>query len=213
MSRKKTTKVTLQAVGRVPPEVVMHLTADQADARRHLLTPVKDWHDKRDAPTKRLAFTAKEPVLFKAGEELELDLVDGKVPPLLADALRVAPEPAPAARNEDGDTPEMAEMRKMFDASYAALKKQLDDAKAEIEAARSEGHKEGRAELLAEVERRNALIDTADAAAAAADEARLAHESETDPEKRKQLQAKLDAALEAQEVADKAVDDLPELKA
>lgn len=217
MSRKKTTKVTFRQAGKVPPEVVMHLTADQAGARRHLLTPVKDWHSKETA-AKRLPFSAKEPVLFKAGEELELDLVDGKIPPSLAEAMAgTEPAEVPAldatARDENGDTPEMAALRKSFDASWTGLQKQLAEAKAAIDVARAEGHAAGRAELLAEVEQRNALIDAADAAAQAVVEATAKHEAEADPEKRKPLQAALDKAIEAQVAADKAVDELPDLKA
>jgi hypothetical protein len=193
-------EVTFASGASVPGGTVVYLTGAQAHARAHLVRPVKDGH-KSLRDTKRLAFFSDRPIFFKAGEMIELE---GEIDRGVALAIGDDPvpgtptqpaKPAGEKRDENGDTPEMAQMRKQFDAAYARARQ------------------DARRELLTEIEQRNALIDEADAATEAADKAKLALEAEADAEKRKALQKALDVALEAQAKADKLVSDLPELKA
>ncbi|RYE48337.1 MAG: hypothetical protein EOP24_07970 [Hyphomicrobiales bacterium] len=194
-------EVTFASGASVPGGTVVYLTGAQAHARAHLVRPVKDGH-KSLKDTKRLAFVSDRPVFFKAGEMIELEgEIDRGVAlaigddPATATPTKPAKAPASEKRDENGDTPEMAQMRQRFDADFARART------------------DARRELLSEIEQRNTLIDEADAAAEAADKAKLALEAEADAEKRKPLQKALDAALEAQAKADKLVNDLPELKA
>lgn len=192
--------VTFASGASVPGGTVMYLTGAQAHDRGHLVRPVKDGH-KNIKDTRRLAFVGDKPVFFKGGEVIELEgEIDRGV------ALAIGDEPAPgtpakgsskpgADRDENGDTPEMAQLRRQFEAAYARART------------------DARRELLDEIEKRNALIDAADTAAEVAEKAKAAHEAEPDAEKRKPLQKALDDALDAQARADMLVNDLPELKA
>jgi hypothetical protein len=83
----------------------------------------------------------------------------------------------------------------------------------DVDAIRAEGVKAGRAEMLAEIERRNELFEAAARAEEAVTVAKAAHEAEADPEKRKPLQLALTKAQEDLDAAEKVVADLPELKA
>ncbi|CAN7585416.1 hypothetical protein LJR016_004313 [Devosia sp. LjRoot16] len=199
-TKQERREVTFASGASVPGGTVMYLTGAQAHDRGHLVRPVKDGH-KNIKDSKRLGFVSDKPVFFKAGETVELEgEIDRGV------ALAIGEDPAPGTpaktarkpgpeRHANGDTPEMAQLRRQFNAAY------------------DRARTDARRELLGEIEKRNALIDAADAAAEVAEKAKAAHEAEPDAEKRKPLQKALDDALEAQAKADKLVNDLPELKA
>lgn len=177
--------VTFREGAVVPSGVIMHLTADQADARRHVLKPEKGWHTEKSAD-KRLRFTGTAGVFFKAGEVLGLEL-GGKVPPALAGALTAETVAATAA-----EAPQLSPT-------------DLDDLKAKA-------HKAGRAEMLAEVEARNALFE-AEGAAIEAVEAAQAELAAAADDGKAPLEARLAEAKEKLTAATAAVEALPELKA
>lgn len=119
---KKAEVVTLQSGTNVPSGTVMHLTRQQAEARRHALVPVKDWHDRNAKPDQRLAFTSSAQVFFKAGEELGLE---GELDRGVALAAGVADASAPTPANDDkayqkGIKAGRAEMLKEVEAYNAA---------------------------------------------------------------------------------------------
>jgi len=205
---KKAEVVTLQSGTNVPSGTVMHLTRQQADARRHALVPVKGWHDRDGKPDQRMAFTSNAQVFFKAGEELGLE---GELDRGVAIAAGVN-EPA-AGVNADGDTAGMATMRKQFDAAYAKQGKELEAAKASVETAREEGIKAGRAELLKEVEAYNAAAEAHEAADDKVAEAEQALADEQEPAKKPALQHALDIAKTEAAAAKSTVEALPKIKA
>lgn len=179
---------------------LLALTAAQLATRAHNVEILAEADKKGLTKVKAIAG-----LVFKEGEEIHLD----RVPK--GNGLPAAEAPAKGKakaekRDENGDTPEMAQLRKMFDASYAKLR-------SEAKSAREEGVKAGRAEMLAEIERRNELFEAAAKAEEAVTVAKAAHEAEADPEKRKPLQVALTKAQEDLDAADKAVADLPKLEA
>lgn len=189
---------------------IMALTDAQFDGRAHNVEVL----DKHGKLTHVRVIT---PLQFKAGEELHMERVPKGATAPAASAPEKAAKPPKEKRDANGDTPEMAAMRRTFDTSYGQLQKKLEAEvtgfPAKLDAARLEGHAAGRAELLAEVKARNALFDAADEAAKAVDVAQAKLEAEADPDKRQALQKAVDAALEAQIAADDAADKLAELKA
>lgn len=94
---KKAEMVTLRSGTNVPAGTVMHLTRQQAEARRHLLTPVKGWHDPK-GKDERLAFSSSQQVFFKAGEELGLE---GDLDRSVAVAAGSAETPSPTPVNDE----------------------------------------------------------------------------------------------------------------
>lgn len=95
---KKTEVVTLQSGTNVPSGTVMHLTRQQAEARRHALVPVKGWHDRDAKSDQRLAFTSNAQVFFKAGEVLGLE---GELDRGVAIAAGAPDAAAPTPVNDD----------------------------------------------------------------------------------------------------------------
>lgn len=185
---------------------IIGLSAEQLASRAHR---VEVLDEKRSAVTRVRVIEALQ---FKAGEVLHLD----RAPKDSTGTPAAAKAPAAAKREKrdaNGDTPEMAQLRGQFDASFAKQAKELEAAKAAIEDARAEGAVAGRLAMLEEIKARNTVFDAAEAAADAVVKAKQAHDAEPDAEKRKALQAALDAAIEAQLVADKAVEELPEIEA
>lgn len=185
---------------------IIGLSAEQLASRAHR---VELLDEKRSAVTRVRVIEALQ---FKAGEVLHLDRApkDSAGTPAAAKAPAA---PRREKRDQNGDTPEMAQLRGEFDASWAKQAKELEAAKAAVEEARAEGVKAGRAAMFEEIKARNAVFDAAEAAADAVVEAKQEHDAEPDAEKRKALQQALDAAIEVQLVADKAVEDLPEIEA
>ncbi len=137
MSKKKdVTSLKLEAGTNVPAGAVLHLTYGQADARRHLLTPVKDWH--KDAEDdRRLAFTSTAATYFKTGEEFG---IEGDIDRAVQTAAGIGRDPA--AKASGNVAPDQAALDKAFDEGKAA----------------------GRAELFAEVEAYSKAADAVDAA-------------------------------------------------
>jgi len=99
---------TFEQQGGVPSGVVMHLTAEQANARRHFLTPAdieakgsdKGWHPAKAKADLRLGFTGSKVAVFIPGEVIGLD---GPPDAGLRTALGVAPEgPTAAPRDASG---------------------------------------------------------------------------------------------------------------
>jgi len=186
---------------------ILGLSAEQLASRAHR---VEVLDDKRSAVTRVRVIEALQ---FKAGEVLHLDRApkDSTGTPAAAKAPAAAPKRE--KRDANGDTPEMAQLRGQFDASYAKQAKELEAAKAAVEDAKAKGIKAGRIAMLEEIKARNAVFEAAEKAAEAVIDAKKALDAEPDAEKRKPLQAALDAALEAEETANAAADDLPELQA
>lgn len=56
----------------IAPGTVVHLDFGQADARRHLITPLAEAHKDR-ADARRLPFRADQRLFFKAGEEIGVE--------------------------------------------------------------------------------------------------------------------------------------------
>jgi len=131
---KKSTTLTLAAGTQIPAGQVMLLTAAQANARRHLLTPVKDWHGADAAEDVRLGFTASLPTFFKARETLGLE---GEVDRAVLTAGGVKPPKGTAA---------------------AKVKIGRAD-KTALDAAFAKGKKAGRKEALEEVDAFNKAAD------------------------------------------------------
>ena len=186
----------------VPPGTILHLSVDQATARSHRLSAAGEHKGKEGLGRYR----ADSAVAFKAGESLAIEgEVDKSVAKNLSGtiAAKAPTGPKREKRDANGDTPEMAQLRGELLKAHA---EQLTTAKAE-------GVKAGRLAMLEEIKARNAVFDAAETAADAVVKAKQAHDAEPDADKRKPLQQALDAAIEAQLVADKAVDDLPEIEA
>lgn len=171
--------------GKVPPGVVMHLTFAQADGRRHLLQPVKEWH-KSASDNRRMGFTSKDYVFFKAGEEMVLEHKGKKLDAPLAAALREgeAPEPAAAPKADTADVE-----AKAFE----------------------KGRKAGRQELFAEVEAYTKAADAVDAAEAEFDVAKGAAADAAEADKAAAEAAVVTAGEKLTE-AKKALADLGEVK-
>lgn len=186
---------------------IIGLSAEQLASRGHR---VEVLDEKRSAVTRVRVIEALQ---FKAGEVLHLDRApkDSTGTPAAAKAPAAAPKRE--KRDANGDTREAAQLRGQFDASYAKQAKELEAAKVALEEAKAEGVKAGRIAMLEEIKARNAVFDAAEVAADAVVKAKQDHDAEPDAEKRKALQLALDAAIEAQLVADKAVEDLPEIEA
>ena len=165
---KKTTTLKLKDGIHVPADHVLLLTRAQANARRHLLTPVKDWHDEKADDETRLGFKAALPTFFKAGETIG---IEGTVDRAVLSAAGVEPPKGTAAPK---------------------VKTGRSD-KAAIDAAFERGKKAGRKEALAEVEAFNTAAD----AVADADEALLKARTDGDAEAIKKAEADLAAAKAA----------------
>lgn len=142
------------------PGTVVHLTFEQFDARRHLLTAVKEQHQHR-SDKRRLAYKSEHGLFFKAGEELG---VEGTVDRQLQTAFAASDEDLVAAsaakpgvvstvtsaqkgqltraRNKLADAEaDAAEAQRAFDDAAenkkAAAQKKLEAAKAALDDARS----------------------------------------------------------------------------
>lgn len=212
MSKTQKREVTFNAGCNVPPGVTMHLDFGQADARRFVLKPVKGWHKSRKEGGRR-AFVADRSVYFKAGETVELEWpADVSLDRGLEMATATPVEVDSPSEAGDDDTPGEAALRKQFDAAWAKQTKELEDAKAGVEKARAEGHAAGRAEMLAEVEARNALFEAEAEAQALVDTAANAL-AEVGEDKKAEAEAALTNAKAALAAATAAVTALPELKA
>lgn len=165
---KKTTTLTLTSGINVPADHVLLLTRAQANARRHLLTPVKDWHDEKAEEDTRLGFKASLPTFFKAGETLG---IEGTVDRAVLAAGGVEPPRGTAApRVRTGRIDRVA-----------------------IDAAFDRGRKAGRKEALAEVEAFNKAADVVVEAEGALEAAKAG----ADAEVIKKAEADLAAAREA----------------
>ena len=124
-----------------------------------------------------------DPVQFKAGEELQFER---------------------APKDGTGTAP----LAKPPTAAKAPKARKSD-----IEKAYADGVAEGREAMLAEVVARNALWEEVEASTEAANAAQQAHDAEADDAKRGPLKEALVSALQRKVAAEKAVKDLPELKA
>lgn len=197
MSKKKDTVLTVAVGGAIPAGHVLQLTAAQAGARRHLLTSDSKesdpWHWKGDG---RHAFTTNGATYFKTGEELG---VAGELDRGLEIMFGLAGDGPEARSNpptQEGKS-NKAELEKAFNDGKAAGAAEVD-----LDAKLAEAKQAGRAEMLAEVERRNGLFDALETAQAAQD----ALASDAD-------EATRAAAQKAVDGAQAEVDALPELKA
>jgi hypothetical protein len=171
---------------------IVGLSTEQIATRGHRVEPVGQGKD-GVTPVRVL-----EPLQFKTGEVIYLDraLKGDASTPATAKAPPTSKAKAQKAEKRDvnGDTPEMAEMRKGFQA-------ELDNR-----------YQAGRAAMLEEIKARNAVIEAAEAASDAVAQAKSALDKEQDPAKRVELQRALDVALEAEDAANKAVEGLPKLE-
>lgn len=183
---------------------ILALTSAQLATRRHNVEVLAGEGGKTGLTKVR----AINLLAFKEGEVVHLDRVPkgNAVAGAAKPVAKRAKESKEPKRDANGDTPEMAEMRNQFDRAYAEIKRQLDTA-------RSDGVAAGRAAMLAEIETRNAVFEAADQAEQERSKAKAALDAESDADKRKPLQAALKASEEALAKAEKAVTDLPELKA
>lgn len=188
---------------------IIGLTAEQLSSRAHRVELLDDQPSSGQVVARVRVIEALQ---FKAGETVRLDRAP-KDPAGTPAAAKPPAAPKREKRDANGDTPEMAQLRRQFDASYEKQGKELEAARAKVEDARAEGVKAGRVAMLEEVKARNALFEAAEAAADAVVKAKQAHDADPDPEKRKPLQKSLDEAIEAQIAADKAIEDLPEIEA
>lgn len=152
--------LTVAAGGSVPAGRVLKLTAQQADARRHLLKPEtkpkKDGEDpfswKGDS---RRSFQTTAPAYFKSGEALAIEGALDRGLEIMFGAGKGA---------DAGETKDSA--NKGTDAGRLAL----EQGKA-VEVAFDQGKVAGRAEMLAEVHARNALFEALDQAVEALEKA------------------------------------------
>jgi|GEM_PF-2954388 len=173
---------TFETQGAVPSGVVMHLTCDQAEARRHFLTPEGDWHQKGTKPETRLPFTANKVSVFIKGEEIGLDAEPDAA---LRTSLGVPPAgpSAPSEAKQKSQRLTKAEKKKVAEAEAAKA-----DAEGKLDAQKAELSKLADAVVAAET-----TFSEAEAAKAAL------KDDASDDDK-----AKVEAALEA---ADKALNE------
>ena len=190
MSKKKDTLLTVAVGGAIPAGHKLQLTSAQADARRHLL--VTDNKEKDAFSWKgegRRAFITTGPAFFKAGEQLAIasDL-DRGLEIMFGIAGSVADEANPV-KDAGGKKPTKAELAKAFDeGEQSGAAELLSDiertlglepvtleerlkgggaGKSVVLEAISKAKKEGRAEMLAEIEQRNELFEALETAQAA----------------------------------------------
>jgi hypothetical protein len=165
MSKKKDTPLTVAVGGAIPAGHKLQLTSAQADARRHLL--VTDNKEKDAFSWKgegRRAFTTTGPAYFKAGEQLAIDSdLDRGLEIMFGIAGSVADEAKPE-KDKGGKRPTKAELAKAFDEGKAEGK---TEAAADLDTKLADAKKTGRAEMLAEIERRNELFEALETAQAA----------------------------------------------
>jgi cellobiose-specific phosphotransferase system component IIA len=67
-----TINAKLIAGANISPGMIVHLTFDQFDSRRHLLKPRGEAHKGR-RDERRLPYTSEQTLFFKAGEEIGID--------------------------------------------------------------------------------------------------------------------------------------------
>lgn len=73
-----------------------------------------------------------EPKIWQASKDHPVVAAQVKAGAIIVDGKGKKKPDAGAARDENGDTPEMAEMRKRFDASFAALRTELNTEKGKV---------------------------------------------------------------------------------
>lgn len=172
------------------PGAALELDARQLADRRHAVTVTEGGEDGGKVVT-------SAHVSFKAGEIIG---IDGE-PPKGVVAITVK---GGLRKGRSRGTPaQQVTAAKVAESKATA---------AALEKARAEGHKAGRAEMLAEVVKRNEMIEAEEAAADALAAAEDALAAGADAEKPK-LQAAVDAAKAALETAQSAVAALPAIEA
>jgi len=137
---------------------VLHLTAAQASARKHLLAPLTAWH-KDQADKAVLPFRAIDAVYFKAGESIG---VDGQIDRVVQNALGLSDDDVAAAdkpvkgkrgKKADPEAQARADAAAKFqairaaDLALATAQKAADDAKASLDAADADGKAAAQAHL------------------------------------------------------------------